>query len=134
MWTCDKCQRVFQKDNQSHICVVRDVGELFVGKSDDMVLAWDAVTQAVMLWQPNVYAPVTKSIVYTSRKAWLIVKPMKSKLELKFYYPEPIEHERIKRCRPQMKKYACFIHLQQPEEVDDELLELLRMGYAYSVA
>lgn len=133
MWTCEKCNRVFQKENQSHICVVRDAGELFVDKPDSLVMAWHVLTELLMEWQPNVYSPVTKSIVYTSKKAWLIVKPMKSKLELKFYYHSIIEHERIVRCRPQMKKIACFIHLQHENQVDEELLELLRMGFDYSL-
>ena len=115
------------------MCVIKDVGELFEGKSDDLVLAWDLLTELVMEWQPNVYSASTKSIVYTSKKAWLIIRPMKTKLDVKFYNDEVIEHERIAKTTYYGKKYAHHIRLDNEHQVDEELLELLRIGYDYSI-
>lgn len=49
MWQCPKCKRKFQKNKQSHMCTQKDVGELFVGKSDEMVLAYDDILQVISL-------------------------------------------------------------------------------------
>lgn len=133
MWQCPKCQRLFQKDRQSHICVIKDVGELFVDKPDEIVLAWDALTQLVMAWQPNVYAASTKSIVYTSQKAWLIIKPMKVQLDIKFYCDERIEDPLIKRHSAYGQKVAHHIRIGTPEEVTLDLLALIKQGYDYSL-
>lgn len=133
MWQCDKCNRIFEKSNQSHICVVKDVGELFLDKPDEMVLAWDTLTQKVMEWQPNVYSASTKSIVYTSKKAWLIIKPMKNELDVKFYHDQKIVSYRIRKHQAYPNKYAHHIRIQYEHQVDQELMELLRKGYKYSL-
>ncbi len=133
MWQCELCDRIFAKDNQSHICVKKDVGELFEGRPDDLVLAWDTLTERVMQWQPNVYSASTKSIVYTSNKAWLIVRPMKSQLDVKFYHEDKIDSHRIKRHTQYRSKFAYHLRVQNEDQVDDELLELLRLGYNYSM-
>jgi len=134
MWTCTKCNRVFKSKNQYHICVIKDVGELFIGKPDEMVLAWDSLTQMVMEWQPNVYSASTKSIVYTSKKAWLIIKPMKSMLDIKFYYDDKIESNMIARHAKFGNKIAHHIRIKEESEVTQELLELLKQGYDYSLS
>ena len=134
MWQCAKCQRLFQKEKQSHICVVKDVGELFEGKPDELVLAWDALTQQVMSWQPNVYSAATHSIVYTSHKAWLIVKPMRALLDIKFYCAERLEDPLIVKTTAYGNKYAHHLRIAHEEELSPELFALLRQGYDYSIS
>ena len=133
MWTCSRCNRVFQKQNQSHICVIKDVGELFLDKPDHLVLAWDKLNALVMEWQPNVYSAATKSIVYTSKKAWLIIKPMKAQLDVKFYTDQYIEHPRIARHSAFGKKHAHHIRIKNEHQVDEEVLELLKIGFDFSI-
>jgi len=133
MWQCEKCGRVFQTTNQHHICVKKDVGELFIDRPDSLVLAWDTLTQRVMEWQPNVYAATTKSVVYTSKKAWLIVKPMKKELDVKFYCNAKLVSPRIKKHTDYGNKVAHHIRIKEEEEVDQEVIDLLRKGYEYSV-
>ena len=133
MWQCDQCGRLFKTTNQSHICVVKDVGELFVDRPDELVLAWDALTQQVMEWQPHVYSASTKSIVYTSKKAWLIVKPMKYELDVKFYHDQKIESDRIKKHTDYGNKFAHHLRVKNEYQVDRELIDLLKEGYDYSV-
>lgn len=133
MWQCTKCKRIFEKTNQSHICVVKDVGELFIDKPDEMVLAWDAITQQVMTWQPNVYSASTKSIVYTSKKAWLIIKPMKYELDVKFYHHDKLISERIKKHQKYPNKYAHHLRIANEYQVDQEFIELLKKGYKFSL-
>ena len=119
--------------NQYHICVVKDVGELFVDYRDELVLAWDTLTQQVMQWQPNVYAASVKSIVYTSHKAWLIVKPMKSALDVKFYHSDRIESDLIHRHTIFSNKFAHHIRIKHESEINSELIGLLKIGYNYSL-
>ena len=133
MWQCPKCDRVFQITNQQHICVKKDVGELFIGKPDDMVLAWDTLTNCIMSWQPNTYSATTKSIVYTSKKAWLIIKPMAKELDVKFYHQEKQVSDLIKKHVEYPKNYAHHIRINNESQVNEELLNLLKSAHEWSI-
>lgn len=132
MWTCPKCERKFKTTNQSHMCTTIDIGELFLDKPDLLVLMFDTIVQVVMGWQPNYMGPSTKSIVFTNKKAWLIIRPMKKEMDLKFYLQEKLDHPRIKKHQKYPNKYAHHIRIWDEDQVNEELFELLRMGYDYA--
>lgn len=133
MWTCPNCNRRFKNNKQSHMCSTKEIGELFENKPDDLVLAYDQLVQIVSQWEPFSAGAAVHSIVITSNQAWLIVKPMKKMLDIKFYHDSPIESERIKRITNYGKKYAHHIRIQHEDELDEEVFELLRMGFDYSL-
>lgn len=114
--------------------MVKDVGELFVGRPDHLVLAFDAVMTAVMQWQPNTMGASKHTAIFTNKKAWLIVKPMRQTLDLKFYNHEAVDSELVKSTRPYGKKLAHHIRIAHEFEVTSPLLDLLRIGYQYAMA
>ena len=97
MWTCPVCNRKFKTTNQSHMCTTKDIGELFLDKPDELVLAFDRIMSEVMQWEPNYMGPSTKAVVFTNKKAWLIIRPMRKELDVKFYYHEELESRWVKR-------------------------------------
>lgn len=111
-----------------------EVGELFIGKPDTLVLAYDDIVQKVADWQPNSIGASRHSIVMSSGKAWLIIKPMKTALDLKFYYREQLDSYRLKNVYTMGKKYAHHIRVHTPEELDAEVFRLLKKGFAYSLS
>ena len=133
MWRCNQCQRLFKAKNQSHSCTDIDMGELFLGKPDDLVLAFDKILQEVAGWAPNEVATAKHSIVFTSKKAWLIVKPMKSVLNLKFYYGDTLHSERIKNVVLHGKKMAHNIRVKNEYDIDEEIMQLLKKGFQFSI-
>ena len=133
MWTCPKCDRIFQKQNQSHICVKKDVGELFVERPDELVLAWDKLHQILIGWKPHAYAATTKSIVYTSKKAWLIIKPHKNFLDVKFYHSQEQNSSIIRRKTDYKNKFAHHIKLEHEDQLNEELIKLLRTAFENSL-
>ncbi len=133
MWTCERCQRNFKSTNQSHTCTTIDIGELFVGKPDDLVLAFDDILMGVAHWEPNSIGAARHSIVFTNHKAWLIVKPMKTELDVKFYHDTPIESDRFKRIKEYNNKYAHHIRIKHPNEINEAFFELLKLGYDYAL-
>jgi len=133
MYTCPVCQRRFKTQNQFHMCSTQDVGVLFEHKPDHLVLAYAALVEAIEHWQPNTYGPSTHSVVFTSVKAWLIVKPMKQVLDLKFYLAQPLEHPLVKKVGRYGKKYAHHVRISYEEQVTLELLEVLKQGHAFSL-
>ena len=75
----------------------KDIGELFVGKPDELVLAFAEITQEVEQWEPCTYGSSIHSIVFTSHKAWLIIKPMKTELDVKFYTDTALDSTILKK-------------------------------------
>ena len=132
MWKCSKCNRDFKTQNQSHSCVKKDIGEFFIGKPDELVLAFDQIMTQVLTWQPNSFGASINTIVFTNTKAWLIVKAMKTELDLKFYYDEQLESLYIKKVTIFNKKYAHHIRINHESQITDELISLLKKGYEYA--
>ncbi|MEL7145989.1 MAG: DUF5655 domain-containing protein [Bacteroidota bacterium] len=133
MWTCPKCERKFKSTNQYHICTTKDIGELFIGKPDHLVLAFDRIMTIVMAWEPNYMGPSTHTIIFTNKKAWLIVKPMKKELDVKFYCAHKIDSDFVKKHVPYANKIAHHIRIKEEYEVDAEVVDLLKQGYDYAM-
>jgi hypothetical protein len=109
------------------------MGELFMDRPDALVLAFDDLLSAVARWEPNSVGTATRSIVFTSHKAWLIVKPMKAELDLKFYHQTPLESSALKKVTAYANKYAHHIRIKDSQQLDGEVLRLLRLGFEYSL-
>jgi len=133
MWTCPNCERVFKTNNQSHSCTKVELDDLFEGKPAELLLAFDGILYRVMEWQPNHVGTATKAIVFTTQKAWLIVKPMSKELDLKIYYSEIIQSPVIKKSFQWGKKWAHHIRIKNEEMITEEVMRILRMGFEYSL-
>ena len=133
MWRCPDCERLFEKGGQSHTCTRIELGELFERKPDNMVLAFDAILQAIVPWEPNEVSVARHSIVCTSRRAWCIIKPMARQLDVKVYLSTELPSPLIRRITPYGKRYGHHIRISEPEEVTEEVIKLLRRGWEESV-
>ncbi|TXF89919.1 hypothetical protein FUA23_08145 [Neolewinella aurantiaca] len=136
MWTCPNCKRSFPSTNQSHICNNLTVEDIFAGKPDDLQLAFDDVLVAIADWQPNEAGAAVKTVVFTNKRAWLIVRPMSKLLELSFYTDGILTNAAIHKSGPNMNSTTKFRHsirLSGPGEVTPEIVDLLRQGYDYAM-
>ncbi|MEM8526751.1 MAG: DUF5655 domain-containing protein [Bacteroidota bacterium] len=133
MWTCPKCERQFKTANQSHTCSEKTLDNLFAKSSDELILAFDRILTEIINWTPCSVGAAKKAVIFTSKKAWLIVRPMTKELDLKFYYDEPLEGEIFKKIAPWGKKYAHHIRVKHEVEITDEIFGLLRKGHEFSL-
>lgn len=133
MWTCPKCERQFKTKNQSHSCMETTLDDLFMNKPDDLVLAFDAIMQLVLEWEPCTVGPAKKAVVFTSKKAWLIIRPMQKVLDLKVYFDEPLEGEIFHKIQFMLGKYAHHIRIKHEDEITEELMELLQQAHQFSI-
>lgn len=107
--------------------------DIFADAPDHLLLAFDRLLQHVMMWEPCTVGPARKSVVFANKSAWLIVKPMAKKLDVKFYYGSPIDHAKISRITEYRGKYAHHIRVSTEEEITTEVLELLKTGYDFAM-
>ncbi len=133
MWQCPTCERLFKNTNQVHMCTRKDIGELFLDKPDELVLAYDDIIQHIKHWKPFSQGASVHSIIVTSKKAWLILKPMKKELDVKFYTDQPIASDRVKKITEYRNKFAHHIRISHPLQVDQEVFNLLKEGFDYSI-
>ncbi|MFK7936729.1 MAG: DUF5655 domain-containing protein [Saprospiraceae bacterium] len=133
MWTCSKCERVFKITNQSHYCNEATIDTIFAGKPDILVHTFDELLVKVIDWEPNNVGVAKHAIVFTNKKAWLIVKPMSKELDVKFYCDEAIRHPRVKKVKDWGKMFAHHIRVNDPAQIDEEVLQLLRKGFEYGM-
>ena len=129
MWTCPKCNRNFKSKNQSHMCSNKTIDEVFAGKPERLMFAFDEILVNVIDWEPCSVGVATHSIVFTKEKAWLIVKPMTKELDIKFYTTSKLEHTLLKKTLQYRNTWINHIRINDPGEVNDEFLKLVRQGY-----
>ena len=132
MWTCPDCDRIFKTFNQSHMCTNTTIDEIFEGKPDVLLLAFDKLLIGVIDWEPCSVGTSTKSIVFTKEKAWLIVRPMSKELDIKFYFSEIIQHNLIFKTTLFGNKCAHHIRVKDDSQITTELLQLIRNGYDFA--
>lgn len=133
-WTCPKCERSFANKNQYHICSTGDVWELFEGRPDEVLLAFDTLMSTVLEWEPcEVSKAKTTAVFSNGRKAWLIVRPMKSQLDIWFYHSEELDHPSLHRIKPFGKRFAHHVRVSDEVQLTREVLDLLRIGYDFAL-
>ncbi|MEM9930949.1 MAG: DUF5655 domain-containing protein, partial [Bacteroidota bacterium] len=136
MWTCPRCRRPFRTTNQSHTCSDLTVDDIFADKPDDLLLAFDDILVAIMAWEPNVVGAAKKAIVFTNKRAWLIVRPMSKQLDVAFYTDGPLVHPKLHKSAPYMKgktKHRHQVRLSGPGELNTDMVDLLRKGFDYGM-
>ena len=90
-WTCPKCERRLKNANQWHSCVKQDIDSLFENKGGELIYVFDKLLLAVAEW-PGVDISATKNcIVFVTSQTFLVVRPMKKLLNIKFYSDTLIE-------------------------------------------
>ncbi len=129
MWICPTCQRSFKSNNQSHMCSTKSIDDIFEGKPENLILAFDQVLVGVIDWEPCTVGASTNTIVFTKEKAWLIIRPMSKLIDIKFYHPTKIDHRLVQKTTHYGNKFAHHIRISDESEVTTELLNLLRIGY-----
>src|SRR6202012_5471092 len=84
-WTCPKCDRELPSKDFRHYCARVSVDSLFEGRSAEMVLAFDKILAEVADWEKVLVSTTPNCIVFYRRTGFLILRPMKKWLEVKFY-------------------------------------------------
>lgn len=129
---CPKCKRQLRNVNAWHYCAQVSIDELFVDKSDEILLVFDDILQTVSSW-PNVAVSATKNcVVFVKHKTFLVIKPMTKFLEVKFYLAEPLEDEQLYKCTVWNSKYECVYRFQNSYQLNAKVFGYLKESYFVS--
>lgn len=128
-WTCPKCDRELPWAYYRHYCKRVELDSLFEGRSDELILVFDKILAEVADW-PKVLVGVTPNcIVFTRRVGFLIIRPMKKELDLKFYSSVAHLEKPVIKSIVAGKKFANHIRLSTLDELKPGIFQYLRESY-----
>ncbi len=133
MWTCQICERKFAKNNQSHFCVTTTIDDLFKDKPDNLLVAFDRILVDVFEFGEMSIGASKNTVIFTNKKAFLIIRPMSKLLDLKFYFNETLKSAKLHTTGAHGKYFYHHIRIQDEEDVDHEVISLLKKGYNYGL-
>jgi hypothetical protein len=84
-WTCPNCEREFPKREQRHYCARVSLNSLFEGRPAELVLVFDKILAEVADWDGVLVGATPNCIVFTRRLTFLVIRPMRKELDIKFY-------------------------------------------------
>jgi hypothetical protein len=130
-WTCPRCDRELPQREQRHYCARVSLDSLFEGRSPELVLVFDKILAEVADWEGVLVGVTPNCIVFTRRVAFLVIRPMKKELDLKFYskvlHPEKPVIKSTAACR----KFENHIRLSQTDDLRPALFTYLRESYDF---
>ena len=129
MWTCPKCERNFKNANQSHWCEQIDIDDLFEGKPDDLLLAFDKLLISVIDWKPCSVGATKKAIIFTKEKAWMIVRPMSKQLDITALASIKIDSPLVRKVDKYGKSYRHQIRVSHDKHISEELIHFLHHAF-----
>jgi Domain of unknown function (DUF5655) len=131
-YICPSCNRVLRTKNAWHYCKEVIIDDLFMNKSDEILLAFDRLLQVVAEWQ-NVEISATKNcVVFVNNKTFLVAKPLTRFLELKFYSKEHIEDEELYKLQLWGSKYEGIIRIKNENELKPKHFQYFKNSYRIS--
>jgi len=130
MWTCPDCGRKFKNTNQDHSCLITDLESHFIGKDQIVIYTFEKLKSVVMAFESVRLNPVKNAVLFSVKSHLLAVKPKKQFLDIEFVLDEPVEGFPIhKTVQASKNKWAHFVRLGSPEEVDEQLINWLRSAH-----
>jgi len=128
-WICPLCERELRNPNQWHNCVKVSVDSLFEGKSDDLVAVFDQLLSEITEWK-NVVASTTQNcIVFVHHKTFLIIRPMKTQLDLKFYSLDQLDESPVMKSTAYSGKYENHIRVSRLQDLNAGIFSLIKNSY-----
>lgn len=129
MWTCPKCERQLKNPNQWHNCVTVSIDSLFEGKAAELVLVFDRLLSDIIDWEDVAVSATQNCIVFVHNQTFLIIRPMKKQLDLKFYSKEEQDEFPIIKSIFYSGKYENHIRISSLTELTTLVYSHIKQSY-----
>jgi hypothetical protein len=132
MQTCPKCERELRNPNQWHNCVKVNIGDLFKNKAEELEFIFDKLLAEIIDWENIVISATKNCIVFVHHKTFLIVRPMKTQLDIKFYSEKEQNDFPIIKSLIWNSKYENHIRISTLDELTTEIYSFIKKSYQIS--
>jgi hypothetical protein len=126
---CPWCSRPLRYLKQYHYCERKDIASLFEGKEPHLHPLYLRLEAAVKDWPGTVFSASKTCIVFAVARTFLVVKPMKNALDIKFVLPKAREGFPIYKTTMYGKRHEHHIRLYDPEDLDDAVVALIHISW-----
>ncbi|WP_428328996.1 DUF5655 domain-containing protein [Mucilaginibacter sp.] len=128
-WTCPKCERELPKADQWHYCARVSLDSLFEGRLPEMVLVFDKILAEVADWEGVLVSTTPNCIVFARRLTFLVIRPMKKELDIKFYSKTPHPEKPILKSIAVGNKFQNHIRIALLDDLRPALFKYIRESY-----
>lgn len=128
-WTCPKCDRELSKPEQRHYCARVSLDSLFQGRASELVLVFDKILAEVTEWEGVLVGTTPNCIVFTRRLTFLVIRPMKKELDIKFYSKIPHPEKPVLKSEALGNKFENHIRIALLDDLKPTLFTYLRESY-----
>ncbi|TCC88633.1 hypothetical protein EZ428_18525 [Pedobacter frigiditerrae] len=132
MQTCPKCERELRNPNQWHNCVKVNIGDLFKNKAEELEFIFDRLLAEIIDWENIVVGATKNCVVFVHHKTFLIVRPMKTQLDIKFYSEREQNDFPIIKSLVLNTKHENHIRISSLDELTTEIYGLIKQSYQMS--
>lgn len=129
---CPSCKRVLRAVNAYHYCKEVAIDDLFIKKSDEIILAFDRLLEQMATLKDVEISATKNCVVFVRNKTFVVAKPMTKFLEIKFYASEAIEDEDLYKCHLWNSKYEGIIRVKNESELKAKHFQYLKNSYSIS--
>lgn len=131
IWTCPGCGRRFRRANTYHSCGPYSLEQHFSGKGPIVRQLYDRLLETLQEIGAVTVHPVKTRIVFQAEVQFAAAVIHKDWLEGYFWLRRQAIHPRIKRIEMGIfRDYGHIFRLSQPDDLDEDLVNLLREAYA----
>jgi hypothetical protein len=128
-WICPKCERELPKPEQRHYCARVSLDSLFLGRPAELVLVFDKLLAKVADWDGVLVGTTPNCIVFTRRLTFLVIRPMKKELDLKFYSRAAHPEKPVLKSVASGNKFENHIRIALLDDLRPALFNYLRESY-----
>lgn len=129
---CPNCKRTLRNVNAWHYCKEVEIDDLFLDKSDEIVLAFDRIMQQVSEWEVVSVSGTKNCVVFVRNKTFLVIKPMKKWLEVKFYSEKVIDDDALHKCHAWNSKFECIFRFENEHQIANSFFDYFKKSYEIS--
>ncbi len=126
---CPKCSRPLRSVKQYHYCAQTDIPTLFEEKNPNLYPLYLKLEAAVKDWPGAVFSASKTCIVFAVARTFLVVKPMKTALDIKFVLPEAREGFPIYKTSMYGKRHEHHVRLYDEEDLEQEIVDLIYISW-----
>jgi len=128
-WTCPKCERDLPWTDFRHYCKRVILDTLFEGRSEELILVFDKILAEVSDWPKVLISTTPNCIVFYRRTGFLVIRPMKKWLDIKFYSKVAHKDKPVIKSVAAGKKFENHIRLTTLDELKPGIFIFLRESY-----
>jgi hypothetical protein len=133
-WICPKCNRTFSSRNKDHSCLSLGPDHHFAGKPEKIKEIFDLILSITEFGDVQT-SFVKHAIIISAKSSFLALKQKKQYIEVEIVLNEEFSGFPVyKIVRASKYKYAHFVKIEDPKEVDENFKNLLIQAWKENTA